>query len=910
VIEKLCHLQGTPFREKALIFRSGKELAKQASDLRPDVERYIDKIKAEQNDIWMLVHAIGAGEIYGANRNGDLTMEEALNHVPEQWTGDPELDKALASSWSYGWPTYYNAYVYANHCFPGDTEIRLASGSRKRIDDICVGDSVVTHTGSLQEVSHVFSRPYCGELITLSGPGIGTVSCTPEHPVLAITKDQLRCAGANRCTPVTHNNSYRCSHSGCSKAKRPLQYTPRWVEAQDIEKGDFLLFVAPQVRKRRVSNDFAWFLGLFLAEGSFTYKNGRLVGSTITIGTKEKALKSKLEEVCKRLDVSWAGPYEHKKNRTLMFSFKKNLSTTVARYVDGRYSHERRLTNLVFSWRKEAILHLMGGCIDGDGHQYSGKANHGVVRVRSASRGLLEDLKTLSLLAWVPASVSWDSPKSRLVGRYTTKPSGVLRIGKQYSEKLSKYSLKVEGHCVTKRCANAFSYDKYMMLPVTGIKREDYSGYVYNLEVSGDNSYTANGIAVHNCNKDPARKIGDVAFVSWDPLMKRVELIIRVQRDLAEKHGGDWALRRLDRGDPIDVSMGMRVPFDLSETETDWAKYNEALKTYNPSIHKTPGQAVLMYHRRDPIRGLAITRKDYTDTVKFHMGEVLPDGRKVCVRNTFPRFFDISLVIIGAERPAKLLWKMASHCEVSGTKCAGKCRGKQCGSQVIPSGALLYERLEKEAARKESVLKKKSDMEKETPSNFNPKAVAGVSDSEEELPRQILDAMGRRDYREALSTPSLMGIKLKPREFQRILLVVRGQSNLADKLDAENKVFGPTEEIMQAPCISHDHFSPAISSMLQKFMPQRSAFEPFIKVRMVKVKKLARPEPEQSTDGILQKISAAYNGYLEDLRDNFIKESSLVLHQNPDLRWELEKAAGEEVKIVVGDLAKAYLGFD
>lgn len=527
MINKLCHLQGTPFREKALIFSSGKELIKQASYLRPDIERFIDKIKSEKNDIWMLVHAIGAGEVYGANRNGDLTLEEALNNVPEQWTGDPELDKAISSSWAYGWPTYYNAYVYANHV-----------------------------------------------------------------------------------------------------------------------------------------------------------------------------------------------------------------------------------------------------------------------------------------------------------------------------------------------------------------------------------------------NKDPARKIGDVAFVSWDPLMRRVELLIRVRRDLAAKHGGDWALRRLDRGDPIDVSMGMRVPFDLSETETDWAKYNEAVKTFNPELHKSPAQAVLMYQKRDPIRGLAITRKDYTNTVKFHMGEVLPDGRKVCVRNTFPRFFDISLVIIGAERPAKLLWKMASHCEIDGVKCAGKCLGKQCGNQLVPSGALLYDRLEKDAALKESTLKKKSDMEKETPSNFNPKAVAGVSDSEEELPRKILDAMGRRDFKEALSTPSLMGIKLKPREFQRIVLTIRGQGGLADQLDSENKVFAPTDEVMKAPCISHDNFSPAISSMLQQFMPQRSAFEPFIKVRMVKIKRVAGPEPEQSTDGILQKISAAYNGYLEDLRDNFIKESALVLHQNPDLRWELEKAAGEEVKIVVGDLSKAYLGFD
>jgi len=529
VIEKLFHSLGHTYKEDPILFHSGKELIKQASNLRPDVESFVSKIRGDNNELWILVHAIGAGEIWGPNRNGDLTLENALNTPPLQWTGNPELDRAISVKHPFGWPTYYNAHVYAHHV-----------------------------------------------------------------------------------------------------------------------------------------------------------------------------------------------------------------------------------------------------------------------------------------------------------------------------------------------------------------------------------------------NKDPKRKIGDVAFVSWDPTMKRVELVLRLYRDLADKFGGSWAIKRMDRGDPIDVSMGMRVPFDLSEVETDWPKYYTALKTYDPAIHKSPGQAVLMYHRRDPIHGLAITRKDYTDLVRHRMGEILPDGQKVCVRNTFPRFFDISVVIVGAERPAKLLWKMASKCEVDGVKCAGRCKKGDCDHRRPPSGALVYERaqkMNKTAGDKKSSFAKRSDIDKKTPSDFNPKAVAGVTDAEEKLPQTLLDAMSRRTAQEALSTSALMGIKLKPEEFQHVILKIMGKGDLADDLNRKGVVFEPTEEEIKTPDISHDDFSPALAKMLKAFLPMRSGYEPFVKIRVIKIVKKPKAELQESSDPLLQKVSAAYNDYCKNLKRNFIKESALAIHQNGELQQELMKATGlQKTAAVIGPYAEAYLG--
>jgi hypothetical protein len=114
-----------------------------------------------------------------------------------------------------------------------------------------------------------------------------------------------------------------------------------------------------------------------------------------------------------------------------------------------------------------------------------------------------------------------------------------------------------------------------------------------------------------------------------------------------------------------DVSMGSRVPWDLCSICTDWKLYREALATYNPKEHKSPGEAVLKFHKRVKahnnvgIRGLAVTRLEYCEHAKRNMNKILPDGRKVYVHNPYPRFFDISFVFTGADKTAKVMMKIS-----------------------------------------------------------------------------------------------------------------------------------------------------------------------------------------------------------------------------------------------------------
>ncbi|RLE58633.1 MAG: hypothetical protein DRJ35_07550 [Thermoprotei archaeon] len=341
--------------------------------------------------------------------------------------------------------------------------------------------------------------------------------------------------------------------------------------------------------------------------------------------------------------------------------------------------------------------------------------------------------------------------------------------------------------------------------------------------------------------------------------------------------------------------MGSRVPYDLCEPVYDKEAYNKALATYNPKIHKTVAQAVLAYHRVKPIYGLSVTRNDYIDLAKFHINEVYPDGRKVMLDNPFPRFFDISFVFIGAEPPAKVMLKLAGQAKKANCK-DGKC------DLFVSNGEIM------KTAAKKTAKDKKSTIDKATPSTFTPKATGQLMDNYPDMDKKTLDSLGQRPVEHSLATTGLSGIILKPHEFQRIVLVRIGKKDLADKLDEEGKVFSPVEEIGDMPPISHDDFMPHIFSIIRDLLPFRSVFAPFhetpIRIRRI-ITIVCRPR-QQVKDELLDKISAAYNGYRKRLYEAIEKEAALAISAHAVLRGELMKFGQTYITPQVLDIFRKF----
>jgi hypothetical protein len=267
------------------------------------------------------------------------------------------------------------------------------------------------------------------------------------------------------------------------------------------------------------------------------------------------------------------------------------------------------------------------------------------------------------------------------------------------------------------------------------------------------------------------------------------------------------------------------------------------------------------------------------------LNKIMSNGVKNYAINDFPRFFDISVVFIGADKTAKVMAKLASMTSFS-----------HVAGDAIPSWQVAEvmgyaeEPMEKAASvgtllpriKSASEIKAGEIIKDVVPSQFGGKAVPAKDD----LPNDILDTLGKGDLSEALSTPTIMGMLIRPREFQRITIISMGNKPLADDLDEKGIVFPHSheEEPME---MGSGHFSDVIKNMLMPFMEGRSSLEPVAKRRAIRITIMGGPKEDGALQKVshhpfMQKIAAAYNGYLcaatkcmQDIPAKIASDSSL-----------------------------------
>lgn len=183
--------------------------------------------------------------------------------------------------------------------------------------------------------------------------------------------------------------------------------------------------------------------------------------------------------------------------------------------------------------------------------------------------------------------------------------------------------------------------------------------------------YNAN-IFQHHRNSDPRRAFGSIEYTYWDPKMKRVLLVCAFDRSKARIEGADGVIDRIENGEFPSVSMGARVPYDCCSVCSDWSRITGNFRRD------------LAEHKKKPIRGLSVTTRDYCQHLQFERGKIYPDGRKVFMWNLHPRFFDLSVVFIGADKTSYVLAKLAGHCPLRPEKkqCRGGCTDCALGSSL------------------------------------------------------------------------------------------------------------------------------------------------------------------------------------------------------------------------------------
>lgn len=310
----------------------------------------------------------------------------------------------------------------------------------------------------------------------------------------------------------------------------------------------------------------------------------------------------------------------------------------------------------------------------------------------------------------------------------------------------------------------------------------------------------------HHINKDPALAKGKVLETVWNDGAKRVELIVGINPELDPD-----AARQIDANEQLTFSMGAKLPFDTCSVCANNAR----------------------------------TRAEYCDHLRYQLGQIDPgSGRFVFAYNHHPKFFDISRVLIPADKTAYMWEKIASA--------GGLAKMGSAELADIPAGLLsdpkyidewIYHK--KQAARAKGItsvasVNKKAEIRKEIPATMDVEATKKLNKAFV-LAKQALDASSPdipassfkgHSLAEILSTMLYLGMTPKPSEAKSLWETFVGEDG----------------QFHSASC-GPENVSQTLAVKLAPWVPHRSFASPILAHRMIALKKTAgHAKTAQSTD--------------------------------------------------------------
>jgi|GEM_PF-1840555 len=414
------------------------------------------------------------------------------------------------------------AMEYAQHpsarcetCFPLGTEVMMGDFTRKPIEEVQVGDEVLTHAGKVRRVYETMSRPVRECLIDIQAThGVG-FSPTGNHPVLIVRREDARCVRNKRSLCTGPESKVICTRkSWADPCQRDVQQHAQWVRADEVREGDYLVFCLPsdELFTNGMSRDRLRVLGYYAAEGNTAKKQRKDDGST-TPDDKTTVFGFHVDEIpsfvtelqeCLRDEYgasSSVQPCSNTENGCALVVSRQAVAKDILAHV-GKYSVAKRLSRNLAWQRPEMAREFLGAYFNGDGWQCLNESRTHL-GVSSASYAMARQVEVMLLRQGIVP---------RFDSRYRT---GVANPGRPGTHETTEHTVavrKTDMHVLAstmqkmtdvpserRRGGWAVSAGRLVLYPVRSVRHIPYEGSVYNLEVEEDHSYVANGAVAHNC---------------------------------------------------------------------------------------------------------------------------------------------------------------------------------------------------------------------------------------------------------------------------------------------------------------------------------------------------------------------------------------------------------------------------
>ncbi|HZT17228.1 MAG TPA: SufD family Fe-S cluster assembly protein [Gaiellaceae bacterium] len=366
--------------------------------------------------------------------------------------------------------------------------VRVRDGE-KPIEEVEVGDEVLTHRGRFRRVRETMQRRFEGPIfrITFAGEGYRSLAVTPRHPFLVATRERDR----------DHN----------------AEFEPEWKEAWELRKGDYLavpLIVDPGIRApeswgedvtvgrgRRtavaervevaLSPAMCRAMGLYVAEGSVSANTSYLSFDSATHEEEQRSLVRETMREAFGLE-PWEYAYDGRAGRSLRYSSVRAARLFAQTF--GRTTPELRIPDWVLGLDDDCRAAFVRGVYDGEGHY---DESSGLYRINQTNREVAQRMRELLLSLGTRASLSRsDRPEPR-------RSMWQLAICKADNDLFEVEVLERAPGPPRSLKADTVIEGGYCWLPIRSIEQIETNATVYNLSVEEDESYVCEGVVSHNC---------------------------------------------------------------------------------------------------------------------------------------------------------------------------------------------------------------------------------------------------------------------------------------------------------------------------------------------------------------------------------------------------------------------------
>ncbi|EOS76656.1 DNA (cytosine-5-)-methyltransferase [Dorea sp. 5-2] len=373
---------------------------------------------------------------------GEWKAEDVTKLTPEEIP--------YADAWCFGFP-----------CFEAGTLVMTDRGY-KCIEDIRAGERVLTHKGRFRPVVRPMKHR-AGEIYELDVFGVENLRVTGEHPFLVKDGDSAKWkavqeleAGDLIAVPV-NNKAELPEWDGITYERHGREYR---LDGLDLG-----------------SRDFWWFVGCYMGDGWYrvTKRKNASDSYRVVVACNEE----KLERLKRHVDGMFR--YSVAKERTAYKAHFTNKELTVFLMRFGKGAGGKRLTETVFNLPEDLLRAFLEGYFETDGCVV-GKYR----QASTVSRELAYGIRDCMHKAYrMPCAVYRNEmPETCVIEGRTVRQHDFYTV--RFKEGRSDRD-------------GSFFMDGYVWCRFRGSRKVPFDGYVYNMEVEDDNSYTAGGLAAHNC---------------------------------------------------------------------------------------------------------------------------------------------------------------------------------------------------------------------------------------------------------------------------------------------------------------------------------------------------------------------------------------------------------------------------